>query len=763
MLYAATIFLSAFLLFLVQPLIGKFILPWFGGSPGVWTTCLLFFQSLLLGGYAYAHYTSTRLRPRVQATVHLVLLVIALAWLPIVPGAQWKPGPADEPTFRILLLLLATLGLPYLLLSATGPLVQRWFHLEHPERSPYRLYALSNVGSLLALFAYPFVLEPLTSRVEQAWGWSAAWLLFVALCGAVAWRMRHLAEPATPGTESLASAAADDAAADAEKPTRMQQFYWLALPAVASVLLVATTTKLCSDVAVIPFLWVLPLALYLLTFILSFDHPRWYHRGGFAGALVIAGAGIAFLLETSTRTPIVWQIVGYSVAMFVGCLICHGEVYRLRPAPRHLTRFYLSLSLGGALGGLFVAVAAPLLFNDYYELQLGLWALAYLLAALGLIQRSREIARATAVGAALVVVMLPAWLMAKPVADSGVLGWLESYWTAARGFYGVYGYWAAGVMAVAAWSLRGAWGRDADDWRPRYAALPLTLTAVIGGVFFVQGTANQSSLVEATRNFYGTLKVRSYGDPGTISHNYLLSHGVTTHGLQFAHEDYETWPTTYYGAASGIGLALDTAEPKTGGRHFGLVGLGTGTLASYGLAGDRLRIYEINRDVLRLARERFTFLEKSAADVKIVMGDARLSLEDELAHDAPQGFDVLALDAFSSDAIPVHLLTVEAFELYLRHVKPDGVIAVHISNRYLDLRPVVEGLAKRFGLHLATISEDPKEEQWWLYRTTWCLLSRDAARLEKPEIKDMMDDPSDATAKTVLWTDEHASLLPVLK
>lgn len=769
-LYALTIFIGAFLLFLVQPLIGKYILPWFGGSPGVWTTCLLFFQSVLLAGYAYAHYTSTRLRPRTQATVHLVLLALALVWLPIIPDVEWRPGPADEPTRRILLLLTATLGLPYLLLSATGPLLQRWFHLAHPDKSPYRLYSLSNAGSLLALLAYPFAIEPVLSRTTQAWVWSAALACFAVLCGVCAWQIRRL-NPASPEASPAPAPMPPDnlagdavaTASDAERPTGSQRFFWLALPAVASVLLVATTSKLCTDVAVIPFLWVLPLAIYLLSFILCFDHPRWYSRGIFAAAFVLACANLAYLLTLGSHAPILRQVTGYSLALFIACMICHGEAYRLRPPPRYLTGFYLSLSLGGALGGLFVAVLAPVLFHDYHELAIGFWVLAYLVAALCLLQRSRSLALGFGAGTLLGVGLMPVFVMARPEAGSGLAGWASGYWAGFRGFYGEYRFWAAGVLIVLMWSLRGALGREKTAWHPRFAALPLALTALLGAVLFMQATGGRENILDASRNFYGTLKVRSYGEPGSISHNYILSHGVTTHGLQFAKPPYENWVTSYYGAESGVGLAIDLTEPTSGGRSLGLVGLGTGTLSAFGMPGDKLRIYEINPAVLTLARERFTFLSHSAADVKIVMGDARLSMENELAHDARQNFDVLALDAFSSDAIPVHLLTVEAFQLYLDHLKPDGIIAVHISNRYLDLRPAVEGLAQHFRLHLATISHDPKDEEWWLYRSTWCLLTRDPRRLEPEAIKRAMDEPSDATAKTVLWTDDHASLLPVLK
>ncbi len=756
MLYALTIFSGAFLLFLVQPLIGKYILPWFGGSPGVWTTCLLFFQTLLLGGYAYAHFTSTRLQPRTQATVHLVLLGLALLWLPIIPDAAWRPQAGEDPTLRILLLLTATLGLPYLLLSATGPLVQRWFTLTQPGRSPYRLYALSNIGSLLALLGYPFLIEPVFSRTEQAWGWSVALVLFALLCGACGWQVRRLA----PAAENAATPAGAEPADDTP-PSASDKAFWLILPAVASTLLVAATNKICIDVAVIPFLWVVPLALYLLTFILAFDHPRWYSRAVFSGLLVVGCTVCVYLLWSGSSAPLPLQLAGYTGTLFVGCMICHGELYRLRPTSRHLTRFYLYLSAGGALGGLFVAVVAPFLFTDYFELPVGLWVLAYSLAILCLVQRSQAIALGAGAGTLVAVVLVPA-LFAKPK-DAGLAAWAKEYGAHALQFYGDNWMWVAAVLALILYCLRTGWRQTTLVWQARFAAVPLALTALLGAVFFIQGTSGRENILVALRNFYGTLKVRAYGEPDSVSRNYVLSHGVTTHGLQFAKDPYDRWPTSYYGPESGVGLAIDTAEPKTGGRHIGMVGLGTGSLAAYGMPGDRLRIYEINPDVLTIARENFTFLSQSAAELQLVLGDARLMMEEELRHAAPQQFDVLALDAFSSDAIPIHLLTEEAFGVYLKHLKPGGVIAVHISNRYLDLRPVVEAMAKHYGLHYATISHNPSEDDWWLYRTTWMLLSADPARLQVKEIADATEEPSDADAPLIHWTDDRASLFGVLR
>lgn len=758
-LYALTIFLSAFLLFLVQPMIGKYILPWFGGGPGVWTTCLLFFQTLLLGGYGYAHLITTRLRPRAQAVTHLLLLLFCLAWLPIIPSTAWKPGAADEPTLRILLLLTATLGLPYLLLSATGPLLQRWFSLSHPGTSPYRLYALSNVGSLLALLGFPFAIEPAFARATQAWGWSVLFVVFVLLCGVCAWRIRQLSLPAP---SDVSPDVPEKEAETADAPTLGQRALWLGYPAVASVLLVATTSKLCVDVAIIPFLWVLPLTLYLLSFILCFDHPRWYRRTWFTALFVPAAVAIVYHVSLGLHAPMLQQLIVYNGALFVACMICHGEAYLLRPAPRHLTRFYLHLSAGGALGGFFVAVVAPLIFKDYFELHLGYWLLALILALVCLTQKIRAIALGLSLGTVVGVVLLP-WFFFKKSAEAGLWGQIRDYLGTYHAVYSDYRWWAAAVLLLTAWTLREILRPGAREWRRNLALLPLALTALLGTVFGLLIADSGDELVASARNFYGTLKVRPYGDAGTDSESLMLSHGITTHGMQFARPAYRGWPTTYYGEKSGIGLALNLAKPGSEGRHFGFVGLGAGTLASYGKKGDHLRFYEINPAVLRLARENFSFLSDTAGELKIVLGDARLSLENELAHDAPQAFDVLALDAFSSDAIPIHLLTREAMDLYLQHLKPGGVIAVHISNRHLDLRPVVEAHAKDLGLHLATISHNPQPNEWWLYRSTWVLLSRDATVLAQKEFQDAADATTDDMADLVRWTDDRASLLGVFR
>ena len=750
-LYALTIFCGAFLLFLVQPLMGKYLLPWFGGGPGVWTTCLLFFQTLLLGGYAYAHGLQ-RLPPKRQVLVHVLLLAASLAFLPIVPGAQWKPLGTEDPVGRILLLLTATLGLPYLVLSATGPLLQRWFSLTHPTASPYRLYALSNVGSLLALLAYPFFFEPRFSRGAVGLGWSAGLVVFAVLCGACAWRVRKFG-----GSGSRPTAAGREPGPPAPAPSPIDRFLWFALPAVASVLLVATTNKLCLDIAAIPFLWVLPLGVYLLTFILCFDHPRWYARGLFAALLALCCLLLASVL--AIRAPPLFQIVLALVAtLFVACMVCHGELYRLRPAPGRLTGYYLVIAAGGAAGSFFVTFGAPLLFADYRELQLGLVLLLYLVAVICWFQRSRTLALGLAAGLLALPVVIPLLR-----ADGGAhwSDWLLSYRDETIALLRQHGLLALSGLAALAATLHDRW-RVAADWRPRMIAIPVLLTLLLMAIFGQQAKADGAQVHEAARNFYGAYKVFLYGDSPEPAVRFLvLANGGTTHGQQFLARPLSTQPTTYYSETSGLGRAF--AALPGGPRHIGAVGLGTGTIAIYGRAGDSLRFYELNPAIIDVAMRDFTYLADTPAKVSLAPGDARLVMERELrAGTAPQ-YDLLVLDAFAGDAIPVHLLTREAVALYVRQLRPGGIIAVHISNRHLDLRPVVEGVARATGLHFAFIHDTVDEGHWWLYPTDWVLLSTSLELLQGPVIQQDAQVAPDTPGRTVLWTDEQASLFDIIK
>lgn len=745
--FALSIFTGAFLLFQVQPLIGKFILPWFGGGPGVWTTCLLFFQTLLLGGYAYAHFSSTRLKPRSQAALHLVLLVLALALLPITPAESWKSHLGGNPVGQILLLLTATLGLPYFVLSSTGPLMQQWFSRTNPGVSPYRLYALSNIGSLLALLSYPVFFEVNFSRQTQASLWSAGLVLFVLCCGYCALRVWRHGGALVPAEEAVAAALLET------PPTPWRdKLLWLGLPAIASVLLLATTNKLCQEVAVIPFLWVLPLALYLLSFIVCFDHARWYHRGFFGGLFVLGVAVVCHLLDLGTAAPIAQQIAGYTAALFAACMVCHGELYQLKPPARELTSYYLLISAGGALGGVLVAVVAPAVFTEFRELQIGLWLVSIALGVVAFRTRSRALARGMG-GGAMVAIFLVPWLRSSGRHGAAVL---EEFVT----FFGANGATIAAaltVFVVCVMDIR-RWKVE-REWRPRMGALVMLAAAGLGAIFVIQWREDRStSVIYASRNFYGTLRVFDYSVDDPTEHYRLLMHGATTHGLQLV--DRPMLATSYYGEHSGVGLGIRHL-PADRGRRLGLVGLGTGTVAAYGRAGDYLRIYEINPAVPPIAHGPFTYLARCPAKVDIAMGDARLSMEREVAEGRSQQFDLLALDAFSSDAIPVHLLTQEAFEIYLKEVRPDGVIAVHISNRYLDLEPVVDELARHFGLRAASISDDGAE--WWSYGSTWILVSKNRALLDDPEIREATDEPPKTLRPPVRWTDDHASLYEILK
>ena len=679
--YAVTIFTGAFLLFQVQPLIAKYILPWFGGGPSVWTTCILFFQVLLLGGYSYAHLSVQRFGPRSQVLLHGALLLVAFLQLPIIPDVDWKPLSSAAPTWHILLLLCITVGIPYFVLSSTTPLMQAWFSQAHPGVSPYRLYALSNAGSLLALLSYPFVFEPILSRDALAMFWAVGFGIFAVAtfsCVYAVWQRRSTV-PAH-GSDTLSPEEA------VQRLTPGTRVLWLALSACAAIVLLAVTNQITMDFVVVPFLWVLPLSLYLLTFILSFEGERWYSRLVYVTVLLPSLLAALVVLLGQEQVGVITQVLVFSIVLFVCCMLCHGELSRLKPNPRYLTDYYLMIALGGALGGAFVTLVAPLIFVDYLELHVGL---------LG----------------------------------TGVLCFIALY-------------------------------ADKNSWFHRrdlsWGAVPLILAfLVVAGMFIIQARASDQSAIVRTRNFYGVLTVLRLS-PGSPDEHLQLLHGRVRHGTQFTAPEKRRLATGYYTADSGAGLVLQNF-PRQRQRRIGLVGLGAGTLVSFTRRGDTVRIYEINPEIRRLAESHFTYLNDSQADIEIVMGDARLSME----RDPPQEFDILLLDAFSGDAIPVHLLTVEAFEIYLRHLTSDGVLALLIDTEHLNFDAVISRLAAHFGLVSVRIYTPPGPNEDW--GANWMLLARDGEFLRSANIALVAAEERASFDNVRLWTDDYTSLLPLIE
>lgn len=794
--FVLAIVTGAFLLFQVQPIMGKWILPWFGGGPGVWSACLLFFQVVLLAGYFYAHLLSARFRPGTQAVLHLALLGLALVFLPVTPSEAWKPDGVQAPTLQIVLLLLGTVGLPYFLLASTGPLLQRWWSMTRTGPVPYRLYALSNAGSLIALLSYPFLIEPNLARRQQSAGWSWAFVLYCLFCAwsaRVFWRANQVVSAASPqGEEENVGTGGTSAASVAGivgtrgtlpevRASVASKILWVVLPFCASVLLLATTNKISQDVAVVPFLWILPLSAYLLSFIIAFDSPRWYSRVPYTVALVLALGAAAWGISQGTDFNIKKLVAIYTGALFICCTVCHAELYRIRPGASELTLFYLAIAAGGALGGLFVAVLAPVMFRGYYELHWGLFSCAVFFLVVCVLEwlgRLRSPDATAAVGrdgsqstpfteatvpsqvpvpqcnrewfwlavvlTVLGIVALDRYLNWKPDArglKEAHAGWLR------------FGAWAVFLTVVAGW-VRRRGHRHLRYW-PILAILWLGLgTVALGVVLWKDATKADYNVVHRSRSFYGTLKVTEYDRSDPFGRYFLLQHGGITHGIQFTDYEQSTWPTTYYAEGSGLALAFEVLPENA--RRLGVVGLGTGSIAVYGKPGDYLRFYEIDPAIHRLATRQFSYLVRCRGTVEVVLGDARLSMEREL----PQELDLLALDAFSGDAIPVHLLTREAFSLYDRHLRENGIIAIHISNHYLDLEPVVLNLAREFGYEAARIDYD-EDDTWWKYASTWVLLSRDPEKMRV--IRDSATPFESKLTGIPLWTDDFASLYQILK
>jgi len=669
LLYGTTIFLGAFLLFLVEPMAAKQLLPVLGGSSAVWLTCLVFFQTTLLLGYLYAHWIT-----RCQATTwrrHVYLVTLAAGVLLLI-AQRIHPAEAahgsGHPVTTIFTTLATTIGLPFLLLSATSPLLQVWFQRAKGGAIPFRLFALSNFGSLLALIAYPFVVEPNITLKLQRTLWSLGFILYAALCAVLE---RQL--PGPPTTFPTEEAPPVPGASTKAK------WLWFLLPMAAAMQLSAVTSHLTVNIAAIPLLWMLPLAIYLLTFILAFEFPMMYRRGIVVRLLVVMLASLGYAIsKTDVSLPIGIAILFFLAECFLAGLFCHSEAYALRPErPTETTLFYLLIAAGGAAGTFFIGIASPMIFSANYDLAISFFVTAALAIAV-------------------------TW------SD----GWPQRLlWST-----------AAALLLFFAIMLRTAYAREA--------------------------------IVEV-RNFYGTLRVKQMTGPHGGTERMLLN-GTIQHGTQLFAPGLTRTPTTYYADDSGIGLALHhccDAHP----RNIAVIGLGTGTIATYGTANDRIRFYEINPLVRPIAQNLFTYLRDSPAQISFADGDARTSLTRE----EPQNFNVIAVDAFSGDAIPLHLLTIEAITLYKKHLAPDGILAFHVSNQYLNLAPEIGLLASAADMQARLIESQP-DDALGAYRATWILLSSSPTFFDQPEAEAAATIvPSDSRLR--VWTDDYSSILPILQ
>jgi hypothetical protein len=668
-MYSGVIFLGAFLLFAVEPVAAKQLLPALGGSSAVWITCLVFFQIALLLGYWYAHWLSGRAPTKFAAVLHIALLLCAAALLALIPQPDLSHA-SEHPLIAIFAGLLKTIGLPFLLLSSTSPLLQAWLAREERGDVRWRLFAFSNAGSLLALALYPTAIEPHLTLGVQRKGWGVGFAAYAILCSAIAWHAR----------EANSSAERESLRVSDQEPSSLRtRILWFLLPAAATAQLCAITSHLSENIAAIPLLWVLPLAVYLLTFILAFEAPRFYRRWLVMRLLVVMLAALGYMLfQTDVTLPILLSIGFFLAELFFVCFFCHAEAYALRPASAsEAALFYLLLAAGGAAGTIFIGILCPMIFSANYDV-----ALAFLITA------------------------------ALALAATWQQGWPQRV------------LWSVGTMLL------------------------LWLVIMLHIAF------TRSTLVEV-RNFYGSLRVRQSLYPPQAYTVRTLLHGTIEHGTQWFATDFRHTPTTYYAPDSGVGLAIRFCCDGRS-QNIGVVGLGAGTLAAYGQSGDRIRFYEINPAVRPIAENLFTYLRDSQAQLSFADGDARLSL----THEHARNFDVLAIDAFSGDAIPLHLLTTQAMQVYRRQLAPGGILAFHVSNQYLDLTPEIAELASAAGME-ARVFDSPMNPSRGEYRATWVLVTDNAQFFAQMQVASVGRDIHRKPGLRA-WTDDDSSLLPIL-
>ena len=727
-LFVATVLAGSFLLFLVQPLVARMALPQLGGAPAVWNSAMLVYQALLLAGYAYAH-AIARLPLKRQAAIHLAVLVIAGLTLPIALADLAPPASQGLEALWVPLLFVLTVGPVFFAVSAQAPLMQRWYAADPNAGDPYWLYAASNLGSFAGLLAYPLFLEPNLPLGSQSLVWSAGYVLLIGLVAAAAWMRR------------VAPIVGDDAIADSEaEPIGWRRIaLWLALTAVPSGLMLSTTTHLTTDIVAMPLLWVIPLGLYLLSFVFAFNERSalGYTLARVAPVVVLLAGGMAMVSQNAASLSIGFATV---LMLFVLATALHRRLYFERPSPRRLTLFYLVMSAGGALGGAFTALVAPLLFDWAWEHPILVLAGAALLPdrplvawmeRLGLTLRQKKITVATLlIAATIIAILINGWVIAQDntLVLTGMI---------AVAFCGVLllGHGRAMVLVLAALML----GR---------------------GGYQTLATSFEGS---RDRSYFGIYTVRDLPEEGKRS----LVSGTTLHGLQFTAPDRRRQPTTYYGPNSGVGAALSELPAIAGpSARVGVVGLGVGTLACYRQPGQKWDFFEIDRTVLSYSRdETFTFVSDCAFNATIHLGDARIMLDryrEGMGSD--DRFDALVIDAFSSDAIPLHLVTDEAFGIYRRTLAEDGLLLVHISNRFIDLTPMMAALAERHGMIAVLRSHQDPPFADGISPSLWVVMARDPASLAKllsarPDLSwHRLPPPAER-----VWTDDFASILPFIQ
>jgi spermidine synthase len=730
-LFALTLFLSSSLLFVVQPMIAKMVLPLLGGTPAVWNTCMVFFQGMLLAGYLYAHASTRWLRFKHQAILHIVLLAASLLALPIVVAAQHSEPPATgTPIGWLLRVLLFTVGIPFFLVSSSGPLLQRWFsRTDHPlARDPYFLSVAGNIGSIVALLAYPALLEPSLRLAEQSSIWTGGYVALVLLTAACF----YLAYRQSTAHRAAADAAPDETPPEAvDGPTWRQRLHWIALAFVPSSLLLGVTTFLTTDVAAVPLLWIVPLVIFLLTFVLVFARRVLVPHTLMLRMLPLWVLPLAWLIAFDTNLPVAIQAPIHLLTFFFAAMVCHGELAQRRPDGRYLTEFYLSMSVGGVLGGLFNALVAPLMFSTILEYPLALvLACALRPAALGgsetPLARRLDFALPVIVGAFALGMMFALNLSQSKAPLTLVIVFI--------------------VPAVLCFS---------------FSARPLRFALTAGALMLAGGTyaAAQEHASHRGRSFFGVHRVFDMPERNL---RYLI-HGGVVHGIQHLDTAMRREPSTYFHKTGPIGQVFASFQGRHDRDRVGVIGLGIGTLAAYSQPGQQWTFYEIDPAIADLASDprQFTYLSDSPARTRVVLGDARIAL----AKEPSRSFDVLVIDAFSSDAVPVHLLTREALQLYLQKLDEGGVLAFNITNSYLNLAPLIAALAHDAALEVLVqhdVLADAAAISLGKATSRWAVMARTTDALG-PLARDARWKQIQTHSAATTWTDDFSNPLSLVR